>query len=354
MGRDRGQAVVNHASSISRFLEQCELASARLTPLAGGANNRVYRVDAGDRVRVLKHYFTSLGDPRDRFGAEHDFYELLWRRGCRRIPEPLAWDRPAGLGLFEHVEGGRLKAGVVNGPLVEQARDFILDVNRRAGREGVASLKPASEACFSIPRHLDVVGGRMQRLTALPGESPVDRQARRFVEEDLLPAWRTVRAGVEQAMRDELNRELTPSERCVSPSDFGFHNAILRASGSLCFHDFEYAGSDDPAKLACDFFCQPRVPVPMEQWDAFVKPLGEACGWGAGFAARSAVLLPVYQLKWCCIMLNEFLRSEAERREFAEGAETAESRRNTQLQCARAALARLRDTSHRPPLDSLN
>ena len=59
-----------------------------------------------------------------------------------------------------------------------------------------------------------------------------------------------------------LRNELGPRARCLSPSDFGFHNAIRRASGELCFIDFEYAGQDDPAKMACDFLCQPEVPVP--------------------------------------------------------------------------------------------
>ena len=38
-----------------------------------------------------------------------------------------------------------------------------------------------------------------------------------------------------------------------SPSDFGFHNALLKDNGKLCFLDFEYFGRDDPVKLMADF-----------------------------------------------------------------------------------------------------
>ena len=49
--------------------------------------------------------------------------------------------------------------------------------------------------------------------------------------------------------------------------------------------------------------------------------------------------MPVYQIKWCCIMLNEFLRSDAERRAFAGGADAMEERRQRQLRQASTALS---------------
>jgi len=47
---------------------------------------------------------------------------------------------------------------------------------------------------------------------------------------------------------------------------------------------------------------------------------------------RAALLLPAYQIKWCCIMLNDFVRSEQARREFAAGG--AVDRRAIQLEKA--------------------
>src|SRR6185503_11886129 len=46
----------------------------------------------------------------------------------------------------------------------------------------------------------------------------------------------------------------------LSPSDFGYHNAVLADDETVRFFDFEYAGWDDPAKLVCDFFNQVEVP----------------------------------------------------------------------------------------------
>jgi hypothetical protein len=132
---------------------------------------------------------------------------------------------------------------------------------------------------------------------------------------------------------------LAPAQRCLSPSDFGFHNAILAPDDRLRFLDFEYAGWDDPAKLVCDFFCQPTLAVNRRHWDMFLSSLATWSGADPGLPGRARLLFPAYQIKWCCIMLNEFVRSEEARRQFAAGAELPIERKASQLANARQALA---------------
>jgi hypothetical protein len=64
---------------------------------------------------------------------------------------------------------------------------------------------------------------------------------------------------------DEIDNSLL----CVSPSDFGFHNAI-RTDAGVKFIDFEYAGWDDPAKMVSDFFAQIAIPIPNKYFEEFV------------------------------------------------------------------------------------
>src|SRR6266480_4587472 len=54
---------------------------------------------------------------------------------------------------------------------------------------------------------------------------------------------------------------LPQASRILSPSDFGFHNAIRRPDGTLAFVDFEYFGWDDPAKTIVDFLLHPGMSV---------------------------------------------------------------------------------------------
>ena len=118
-----------------------------------------------------------------------------------------------------------------------------------------------------------------------------------------------------------------PSRCCLSPSDFGFHNALAGHDGKLTFLDFEYAGRDDPAKLASDFFCQPEVPVPLELSSRhFVRRLGDGLEPRRSRAGRAVeILLDAYRIKWTCIILNDFLPLGAARRAFADAGERAEA-----------------------------
>ena len=151
-----------------------------------------------------------------------------------------------------------------------------------------------------------------------------------------------IRAAIAAESGSSVDDVLPRTGRCLSPSDFGFHNALLAANGRLHFFDFEYAGWDDPAKLACDFFCQPQIPVSETHWDQFVPLLDRALGCAGTLIQRARRLLPAYRIKWCCIMLNDFVRSEIARREFSLGPSAGEDRKQTQLKKSQRALARLR------------
>jgi FMN phosphatase YigB (HAD superfamily) len=323
------------------FLSECGLVGdAELTPLLEGGNNRVFRVRHASGEFVLKNYFHSPADPRDRFGAERAFYELLWSQGIRRTPEPLGWNAGQRLGLFTLLSGRKLASGEVDENRVCEAVNFILEINATRQVPAAQSMPSASEACFTTAQHIATVERRIRRLDEILPEGELASEVFAFVRSELKPAWERIRAQLADKSEIELNCELPISARCISPSDFGFHNALLVADDRLRFIDFEYAGWDDPAKLVCDFFCQPELSVDIRHWDAVVRPLDGQFGLSANLPARAAQLLPAYQIKWCCILLNEFLHMDSARRRFAAGGEVA-GRKARQLAKARALLARV-------------
>jgi len=52
--------------------------------------------------------------------------------------------------------------------------------------------------------------------------------------------------------------------------------------------------------------------------------------------ARAELLFPVFQFKWCCIILNDFLTDSARRRRFADPAFDELERKRIQLEKATA------------------
>jgi hypothetical protein len=291
-----------------------------LSRLDGGKNNQVYRVatDAGDAV-VLKHYFSDPRDPRDRLAAEWGFLRHTWLRGVRAVPEPLASDSTARAGLYGFVPGRKLLASEIKPHHIDAAIDFVLAVN--AAPRNPEALAPASEACFSLADHIATVERRVARLATLDPDAPHVQAAQHLVDAVLLPKWSAVKARLTSDARKtglEIGRALRPDECCLSPSDFGFHNALADDAGRVIFLDFEYAGRDDPAKLVSDFFCQPEIPVPLNYYPGFLSRLADGLELDEAGRARCRILLDAYRVKWSCIILNDFLPVGAARRSFAD------------------------------------
>jgi hypothetical protein len=306
-----------------------------LRRLSGGRNNRAFMVttEAGPPL-VMKLYHS---DQRDRLGAEFDFLTCAWKRGLRNIPRPLARDPACNAGLYSFLPGQRLLAGEVSDAHVDAALHFVLALNA-AGDAPALGL--AAEACFTPAEHLATIERRVARVAAITATDPAGAAAVAFVANRLRPVWAVVRERLAARLHRagiDLQASLSTAATCLSPSDFGFHNALVEGE-RVGFLDFEYAGRDDPAKLACDFFCQPEVPVPAALFGSFVARLVAGLGLDERDAVRCRALRAAYRVKWACILLNEFLPREAARREFAAAA-PVDDRRAIQVQRAAAPLA---------------
>ena len=107
------------------------------------------------------------------------------------------------------------------------------------------------------------------------------------------------------------------ADRCVSPSDFGFHNALVSDNGMVRFFDFEYGGIDDPARMICDFFSQVAFPVSASFAPEFIGRICQIVDDDVWLRQRIRILMPIYKVKWCCIVLNAFLPAESARHRFA-------------------------------------
>lgn len=312
-----------------------------LEPVRGGGNNKVFAVRIGPRTLFLKVYFRHEKDTRDRLNAEFSFCRFAWAHGLRCLPEPLACDREAGIGLYEFIEGRKIAPGEVTRAAVEQALDFYAELNRHRAAADAQSLPAASEACFSLAEHLRTVSRRVEHLGTVAPDSAIHREAVELIRERLLPIWSTLEHSIRRSAEAAGVRPddaLAPGDRRLSPSDFGFHNALLTADGRFRFIDFEYAGWDDPAKTVGDFFAQVAVPVPRDfiplVTDGVLAGRADAAAW----RERIRLLLPVYQVKWCCIVLNDFLPTDFARRRFADVVEDEERRKRHQLDKAASLL----------------
>lgn len=301
-------------------------------PLANGGNNCVICAIADGQRFIAKRYYHDAAEPRDRMLSEFSFIEHVWQQGLRCVPRPIACDPAAHVALYEFVEGRHLRAEELSAGEVVQAARFFAALNAESSRVAGQRLPAASDACFSTAEHVRSVDRRISKLSCISTKTPADREGAAFAGE-LAARWALER---QRILRETGDPEATiPGHwRCLSPSDFGFHNALLCPSGPICFLDFEYAGWDDPAKMIGDFFAHPGLPVPSQHYEAFVA---EACAPfedAAGLVERARRLQVIARVRWCCIMLNEFLPDVARRRQFADPDLDLEARKQRQLRKA--------------------
>lgn len=291
----------------------------KIQPLAVSGNNRSYLVTAMDKHYVAKQYFSHVSDNRDRLASEFSFLSYAKRVAPKWVPAPLAAVPLNRMALYEFVAGRNVYPDEVTKNHVDAAASFFLALNVPKYRLE-AQLPLASEACFSINDHLNLIEARLENLVALDQKVPEDSDAYGLVQ-TIKAFWQGLKVEIELGAREngiDPEEVLEPEQRCVSPSDFGLHNALVQANGQLRFLDFEYAGWDDPAKMAGDFFAQLAVPVPLEHFEHFVETCLGPFPRPEALLARARLLRPAYQIKWCCIALNVFLPVSLVRRKFAD------------------------------------
>lgn len=289
-------------------------------PLANGGNNKAWRIRTDGGEYVAKQYFRHADDKRDRLSAEFEFMRYASALAPDRVPAPIAADAGDGIAIYSFVPGLAFCPGQVGQAEISAAAEFFASINGPARLSRARHLLDAAESRFSIAGHLALIRRRIEQLVEALSQAPEQEDARALTNA-LWKRWLSLEREVLLSAVDELrinpHAELPPENRCVSPSDFGFHNALRDDAGTIRFLDFEYAGWDDPAKMAGDFFAQLAVPVPGGYFDEFLSAALDGFPNPTELILRAHLLRPVYQIKWCCIALNVFLPVHLARRKFA-------------------------------------
>jgi hypothetical protein len=287
-----------------------------IAPGAVGGNNRIYRVEGVAERFALKCYPHLVGDTRDRLGTEFTALEFLGRHGVTEVPRTVAADRAAGVALYSWVEGNPI--GAVGAADIDAVLAFVA---RLAGLAQVGGELPlASEACLSGAELVRQVERRLARLTEIAIGRP---ELAALLKDGVVPALARSVARARAAL--DLTVDLAPARRTLSASDFGFHNSLRTTNGELCFVDFEYFGWDDPVKLVADFLLHPGMTLGADDRQRFFEGARAVFAIDAAFIIRFEMLYPLYALRWCLIILNEFLPERWSRRVFAGAGDRTEA-----------------------------
>ncbi len=233
--------------------------------------------------------------------AEVDFLRYANEVAPGRVPEIIYVDDDQRCIILEHIVGSSYTQGA-RPPKedVSEAIDFFrrLNVDLELAKHMISL--DAAEGFLSLSQHMTNVRERLLAMGSehLPGDF-------RYQAEELLARLKKLLDRTERVLEMQIQTgyvedQLSPLLRCISPGDFGFHNAI-RTPECVRFIDFEFSGWDDPAKASIDFVLQPRVPVDLG--DTLLHSVN--CNWSdSRICYRHRALKPILRLKWILIILS--------------------------------------------------
>src|SRR3990167_3910040 len=292
---------------IERITRKARIAPIEIAEFVkGGANSRCFKLKTGDVWYFLKIY-PQCFDGRTRLEREYKFLKFLSENGLERVAKTYLADYEIPAGLYSFIEGRNANRRITEND-IEGAVAFVKALKQLSGLPpGSGNIGPASEACFSLR---DIIRNLSQRRIRLSANS--SNALKKFLQSDFDPTFEEIKVKIQGVKAAEI---LVKEKRFLSPSDFGFHNAIRGEDGRLYFTDMEHAGWDDPVKMISDFLLHPQMRLTDEQKGLFSGKIISLFDKELGI--RLKTVYPLYALKWSLIMLNEFTGRGWQRRQFS-------------------------------------
>ena len=329
------------SSAIEQIAEDlCGRPVSSVCRVCGGGNNRLYRVETTEGSFALKAYPPLEEGAHDRLRAEFDGLAFLHDADIICIPAAIARDAERRHALFQWIDGVAIKQPAEKD--FAAAAKFAAKLHELATELVEGIIGQAAEACLSGGELTTQIKRRYLRLCEAATSEP---ELGRFLENNFRPlcakAIERAKSGYAKAGWN-FYADIPLSKRTLSPSDFGFHNSLRTPGGEMVFLDFEYFGWDDPVRLVADFVLHPGMALDKGSCAMFSAMVLPVFSSDDDFRKRLDYLYPLVGLRWCMILLNEFLPERWAGRAFA-GVTDREAAKQWQLSKASGLLARLND-----------
>lgn len=270
-----------------------------------GGNSRIYMIEKKDDLKIaLKRYPFYDYEDQGRLEREFTSFSFLHQNGIDLVPIPVIRNDQLNVGTFEWIEGEKIEKP--NEDDLQQALHLIRALYELRNTSEASGLPIATDACLSGSSLVRQINSRRKRLLV---PATLHKQLQSHLENIFDPLWIKVQNWIKKnwSFNVDFNEILTSDLQTLSPSDFGFHNALRKDSTRLCFLDFEYFGWDDPVKLVSDFCWHPGMHLTNQLRTIWLQETFELFRGDPYFLSRLNILHPAFGLNWSLIVLNSYL-----------------------------------------------
>jgi thiamine kinase-like enzyme len=270
--------------------------------LSGGGNSKVFKVITTNGTIGVKFFKDKVLDGRNRLGNEAIACELFRKFSLSNCLNLLEANDSMNIGIYSWIYGDKVQE--ISDNDIYSAISFVKKLHLISREVKVLSIPNASEDCIVINNLIDQIEQRRSRLIT---EAP-------YLKLSFFETFDSILSQAISSINDKdsvrslnIKKRLDPIFLTLSPSDFGFHNAIRNESGELIWIDFEYFGWDDPVKLIADFLWHPGMWLSENQKKIWVRECLNYFSNDVDLKSRLQYCWPLIGLKWSLILLNEFI-----------------------------------------------
>jgi hypothetical protein len=286
-------------------LELCPFPVSEVSFAGSGSNSRIFKIKTSEQDYALKFFRKNPNDVNNRLAAELAASQFFKKFNIPNTSELIQYSDIYNCALFNWIEGTKIEQ--ITRSEIDGALSFIRKIFQVKHGPEVNSFPFGIEACVS---GIEVVNQIKKRLINLERSASLHNELSTLLTNKFKPLLNeiTITANETYVLSNHnFNDQIKDELLILSPVDFGFHNAILK-NKQLIFFDFEYFGWDDPTHLIADTVLHPGMIISNEDKKYFMEVSLELLRKRDPFIEnRYAALIPLYALRWACIILNPFL-----------------------------------------------
>lgn len=269
----------------------------------GGGNSQIYKIYDGQRYLKLKKYPTIKDNVCNRIFAEVEACKFMGNAKIANVPSVVAINKDLNIAIYDWIDG--ISVDNIDLADIDKGISLVGRLKQLSKLPNATALPLASEACLSIHALHEQISKRIIQLKKCGDYFDLLGP---YLEMELEPIWNQLLKWQRLKLPDTNYDAILKREyQTISPSDFGFHNALRMPDSSLTWIDFEYFGWDDPVKLVADFIWHPAMDLTKEQRNRWVDGCEKIFTDDPDFFDRLRMSYPFYGVRWALILLNEFL-----------------------------------------------
>ena len=262
--------------------------------LKKGRNNKVNYSKINKKEHLIKNYKKEYITKYSRDETEFRFINFLEKKKIKNISKIIEYIPKEKKILFEFLTGKKIKK--VSKNHLNECIEFIKRLNDNTTIKNF-KFQFASDSCKTFYDHFVCFENRFKKIVKLNQDKK---------NKKVLKLLSLIDSDYQLILKDtnikkNFYKKIPIKNLILSPSDFGFHNSLLK-NNRLFFFDFEYAGWDDPIKLICDFILNPDYKISFKNEKFFIRQFKK--NFPEIDINTYYFFKKIHFLKWICVIIG--------------------------------------------------